>query len=259
MGLQEKFLDIRGRKIQVLRDGSGPRLLYLHSAGGEVAWLPFFEQLAQHFTVWLPAHPGFAQSEGLDRIETIEDLVFHYVDVLDALDLEQPMVVGLSLGAWLAAELAVHHPRRVRKLVLINPVGLKVDTAPVADPFAAFPAELRHMLFHDPESEVARTFIPDEPTPEQLEATIKAREATARVAWNPFFYDPKLRDRLYRIKVPTLILWGESDRLVSIDMGTAYHEGIAGSQLVTLKACGHAPPFERPSEAASIITEFLSR
>lgn len=254
---EEQFLDIRGRRIQGLRGGAGPPLLYLHSAGGEVVWLPFFERLAEHFTVYVPAHPGFAQSEGLDRIETIEDLVFHYVDVLDALGLEQPMVAGLSLGGWLAAELAVHHPRRVRKLVLINPVGLKVDTAPVADIFAAFPVELRHLVFHDPESELARSFIPDEPTPEQLEATLKAGEATARVAWNPFFYDPKLRDRLYRIRVPSLIVWGESDRLVSIDMGKAYQEGIAGARLVTIKACGHAPPFEQPDETASIITEFL--
>ncbi|MGE0518344.1 MAG: alpha/beta fold hydrolase, partial [Candidatus Binatia bacterium] len=145
----------------------------------------------------------------------------------------------------------------VRKLVLINPVGLKVDTALVGDVFAAFPNELRHMVFHDPESELARSFIPDEPTPEQLEATLKAREATARVAWNPFFYDPKLRDRLYRIRVPTLVVWGASDRLVSIDMGKAYAEGIAGARLVTLDACGHLPPCERPREAASVISTFL--
>ncbi|MGE0518343.1 MAG: alpha/beta fold hydrolase, partial [Candidatus Binatia bacterium] len=154
MPSEGQFLDIRGRKIQVLRGGDGPPLLYLHSAGGEVAWLPFFDHLAQHFTVYVPAHPGFAESEGLDRIDTIEDLVFHYVDVLEALDLEQPLVAGTSLGGWLAAELAVHHPRRVRKLVLINPVGLKVDTALVGDVFAAFPNELRHMVFHDPESEL---------------------------------------------------------------------------------------------------------
>src|SRR5712691_699216 len=224
MPFQEIFLNLRGSKIQMLKGGSGDPLLYLHSAGGEVTWLPFFEMLSQHYMVYLPAHPGFSQSEGLDKIDSMEDLVFHYTDLMDHLDLTQPYVAGLSLGGWLAAELATRYANRVRKLALLNPVGL---------------------------------FVPDVPSPEVLENTLKAREATARVGWNPYLCNPKLRERLYRITTPTLIIWGESDRLVPPTHGKAYQEGIAGSKLVILEKCGHAPPFEKPQETAKLLSDFF--
>jgi pimeloyl-ACP methyl ester carboxylesterase len=133
MPFQEEMLDVRGVKIQMLKGGAGDPLLYLHSAGGEIVWLPFFEQLSQKHTVYLPAHPGFSKSEGLDRIDTMEDLVFHYTDLMDQLGLTQPYVVGLSLGGWLAAELATRYPNRMRKLALISAVGLRVPGTPIAD------------------------------------------------------------------------------------------------------------------------------
>ena len=259
MPFQEEMLSVRGVKIQMLKGGSGHPLLYLHSAGGEMVWLPFFEQLSQKYAVYLPAHPGFSKSEGLDRIDTMEDLVFHYTDLMDQLGLTQPYVAGLSLGGWLAAELAIRYPNRMRKLALLNAVGLRVPGAPIADLFAATPEELRHMVFHDPQSDLAKTFVPDVPSPEVLENTMKAREATARVGWNPYLCNPKLRERLYRITVPTLIVWGESDRLVPLAHGKAYQEGIAGAKLVVLEKCGHAPPFEKPEETAKVLAEFFGK
>jgi pimeloyl-ACP methyl ester carboxylesterase len=232
-------------------------LLYLHSAGGEVAWLPFFELLSQHYTVYLPAHPGFSQSDGLDKIDTMEDLVFHYTDLMEYLGLVQPYVAGLSLGGWLAAELATRYANRIGKLALIDAVGLRVSGAPVAEIFAVTPQETRNLVFYNPQSDLAKTFVPDVPSPEVLENTLKAREATARVGWNPYLCNPKLRERLYRITVPTLILWGESDRLVPLAHGKAYLEGIAGAKLVILEKCGHAPPFEKPEETARLLTEFF--
>jgi len=257
MACQEAFLDVRGKKIQMLSGGSGDPLLYLHSAGGEVVWLPFFEQLSQHYTVYVPGHPGFSQSEGLDQIDSIEDLVFHYTDLMDQIGLDQPYVTGLSLGGWLAAELATRYANRIKKLALINPVGLRVPGSPMADIFAANPQETRQLIFHDPDSDLSKTFIPDEPSQEVLENALRAREATARVGWNPYLSNPKLRGRLYRITVPTVIVWGESDRLVPVEHGRAYHDGIADSQLVMLPECGHAPPFEKPEETAQHVEEFF--
>lgn len=257
MPFQEEFLNVRGTKIQMLKGGKGAPLLYLHSAGGEVAWLPFFEQLSQHYTVYLPAHPGFSQSEGLDKIDSMEDLVFHYADLMDHLGLTRPYVAGLSLGGWLAAELASRYAHRIRKLTLLNAVGLRVPGSPIAEIFAVTPAETRNLVFHDPQSDLAKMFVPDVPSPEVLENTLKAREATARVGWNPYLCNPKLRERLYRITVPTLIVWGESGRLVPPTHGKAYQEGIAGSKLVILEKCGHAPPFEKPEETAKLLSEFF--
>jgi pimeloyl-ACP methyl ester carboxylesterase len=257
MPFQEEFLDVRGVKIQMLKGGSGDPLLYLHSAGGEIVWLPFFEQLSQRYTVYVPAHPGFNLSEGLDRIDTMEDLVFHYTDLMEQLGLTQPYVVGLSLGGWLAAELAIRYSNCIRKLALIDAVGLRVPGAPVADFFQATPEELRTLIFYDPKSDLAKTFAPDVPSPEVLESMMKAREATARVGWNPYLCNPKLRARLYRVTVPTLVIWGESDRLVPLAHGRAYHEGVVGSKLVILEKCGHAPPFEKPEETVRVLTEFF--
>src|SRR5262249_22166333 len=157
------------------RAGRGTPLLYLHSAGGNV-WGPFLDRLAAEFTVVAPTGPGVGRSEGLDRIDTIHDLVFHTVDLLDALGLGPLPVVGLSLGCWLAAELAVHHPERVAKLVLIDAVGLRVEGAPIAEFFLLGPEETRRLLFHDPESALARSLVPDEPSSELLEEVLKARE-----------------------------------------------------------------------------------
>ncbi|HUY19817.1 MAG TPA: alpha/beta hydrolase [Candidatus Binataceae bacterium] len=260
MAYSESFIDLRGIKIQLLKGGSGAPLLYLHGAGGEVAWLPFFEHLSRRFTVYVPAHPGFARSEGMERIDDIHDLVFHYVELMEALGLEAPHVVGLSLGGWLAAELAVHQTRRLSRLVLIDAVGLRVEeAAPIPDIFTVMPPGLRRLLFFEPESETARAMIPDQASGEQLEFALRAREATARLAWNPYLYDRRLRERLHRVAVPTLIIWGDSDRLVPREHAEAYRRGIQGSRLVTIEKCGHAPPFEKPDETARLVTDFLGK
>jgi 2-hydroxy-6-oxonona-2,4-dienedioate hydrolase len=257
MALQETVLNIRGTKIQMLRGGSGDPLLYLHSANGEMVELPFFTQLAQHYILYVPAHPGFSQSEGLEKIDTIEDLVFHYTDLMDHLGLTQPHVAGLSLGGWLAAELACRYPQRIRKLALINAAGLRVPGAQMADMFAATLAETRNLVLYDPDSDLAKMFVPDVPSPTVLENVLKAREATAQVGWNPYLCNPKLRDRLYRVTVPTLVLWGDADRLIPVAYGKAYHEGIVGSKFMLMEKCGHAPPFEKPEETVKILQEFF--
>lgn len=257
MPYQEEQLTIRGTSIQMLKGGSGDPLLYLHSAGGEMVWLPFFEQLSQHYSVYLPAHPGFSQSEGLEKIDSVEDLVFHYTDLMDELGLSQAYVVGLSLGGWLAAEFATRYSNRIRKLALINAVGLHIPGAPFADIFAASPTQTRSLIFSDPDSTLAKSFIPDDATPEMVSDVLKARAATARIGWNPYLCNRKLRERLYRVSVPTLIVWGASDRLVPYVHAQAYQAGIAGAQFVLIKDCGHAPPFEKPQETVGALVDFF--
>jgi pimeloyl-ACP methyl ester carboxylesterase len=257
MAHQEEFIDVRGVKIKMLRGGSGAPLLFFHGAGGAGVWLPFFDSLAKNFTVLVPVHPGFAGSEGYDKIDTIHDLVFHYIDFIDELKLQRPFIVGSSLGGWLAAELAVHHGERVGKLVLIDACGLRVEGAPITDIFAPSPPELRRLVFHDEESELAMTTIPDMPSPEQLDGILRARQSSARIGWNPFMYDPRLRERLYRISAPTLIVWGDDDRIVPIEHARAYQAGIAKARLVTIEESGHAPILEKPAQTARVITEFL--
>jgi len=256
---ETRMIDVAGKRTQVLVGGEGPPLLYLHSAGSETFWLPFHQGLAQHFTVYAPAHPGFAESEGLEEIDTIEDLVFHYWDLFDLMGWEKVNIVGASLGGWIAAEFAVRYPEKVDRLVLVGSAGLWVDDAPIADLFASLlsPERLRSMIFHDPNSFLAQLLLPAQPSPEQMLLSFKAMQAAARVGWNPFMHNPKLRRRLYRIKSPTLILWGESDKLIPLAHAHAYHEGIKNSQMVILKQCGHLPMFEKTEEFVKAVVGFL--
>jgi pimeloyl-ACP methyl ester carboxylesterase len=257
MGTHEEVIEVRGARSRVLRAGSGEPLLYLHSILGEIRSLPFFDVLSRDFDVCAPAHPGFAGSEGLERIDTVHDLVFHYADVLDELGFEKPNIVGLCLGGWLAAELAVHYADRVGKLVLIDAMGLNIPGDFIPDIFAANPAETRSLLFKNPQSEVANGFLSDAPSAEMLDSMLTARQAAARIAWNPYLHDPRLQERLYRVKASSLILWGEDDRLLPVEHGRMYEKNISDARLAIVKECGHLPPLEKPLDAARQVLDFL--
>ena len=219
--------------------------------------MPVHDLLAARRHVLLPVHPGFGASEGLDAIETMEDLVFHTVDVLDALRLERVDVVGLSLGGWLGAELALRHPARVGRLVLVDAAGVRLPGVPMGNPFMLSPLRVRELMFHDPMLPVAQAILPDAPPPERLETVLRGREASARLLWNPAHQYRKLTNRLWRITAPTLVVWGREDRLLPLAYGEAYARGIRGARLEVLERCGHLPPFEQPERFAEIALGFL--
>lgn len=258
-----QFVEAAGRPTQVLRAGRGEPLVYLHSALGETLWLPFHQQLSEHFEVIAPVHPGFAQS-GDDGIDTMEDVIFHYLDLLEALKLDRFHLVGASLGGWVAAEFAVRYPGRVRRLVLADAAGLWLDEAPIPDFFARLqePETMRRLLLHAPDSFVGELLFPSAPgemDEERLEAALKAMRATARLGWNPFMHDPKLAGRLRRITCPTLVLWGEGDRIVTAAYAQSFRDAIPGSELQLIPKCGHLPMFEQEDEFVAAITSFLAR
>ena len=252
----EHPLTVRDRRVQLFAGGSGAPLVYLHGAG-TYWWMPVHDLLARHRRVLLPVHPGFGHSEGLDAIETMEDLVFHTLDVLDALSLERPDVVGLSMGGWLAAELALRHPGRVNRLVLVDAVGVRLPGVPMADVFMLSPPKARQLLFHDPASPVALSLLPDTPPPDRAETVLRGREAAARLLWNPAQAYRRLTARLWRIRAPTLVVWGADDRLVPPAYGEAWARGIPGARLVTIERCGHLPPLECPERFAELTLDFL--
>jgi pimeloyl-ACP methyl ester carboxylesterase len=260
-----RMINSAGRQIQLLRAGRGEPLVYLHSALGETLWLPFHQQLSERFEVFAPAHPGFAQSSGYDEIDGIEDVIFHYLDLFATLNLERFHLVGASLGGWIAAEFAVRYPERIRRLVLVDAAGLWLDESPIPDFFTRLqePAEMRKLLLNAPDSFVGDLLFPVEPEgpgkmdEERLEAALKAMQATARLGWNPFMHNPKLRGRLRRITCPTLLLWGEQDRLVSPAYAQAFHAAIPNSELKLIPNCGHLPMFEQEDDFVSAVASFL--
>jgi pimeloyl-ACP methyl ester carboxylesterase len=249
-------VNVRGRRVELARSGQGSPILYLHGAGIH-EWMPVHDLLAREHRVYLPAHPGFGATEGMEEIETIEDLVFHTVDVMDSLGLESPDVIGLSLGGWLAAELALRHPHRVQRLVLVDAAGLDVPGVERPDILMAPPPRARALLFADPESETARRLVPDVVPPERAPAALRAREAAARLLDHPHAEFRRLARRLWRITAQTVVIWGAEDRLLPVSHALAWEHGIPGARLLMLDGCGHLPPLEQPERFAKLVLDFL--
>lgn len=253
-----RFVQVGDKKIQLTVGGQGPPLLYLHSAGGETDWFPFVERLAERHTVYVPAHPGFALSTGLESIRDIYDYAWHYEDLLATLGLDRVPIVGLSLGAWLACELAILRPKRVERLVLVNAAGLRVPGAPMAELFVDDLAKLRQLLFFDQSSPGIELLMPSGLDDPRILMWLRAREATARVGWNPYLHNPRLPQHLHRIGCPALVLWGRHDRLIPLAHGEFYAAHLPHARLEIIEECGHMPPFEKPVEFAAAVHRFLA-
>src|SRR5688572_10318078 len=257
-GGQPETIDLHGRPTVLMHAGDGPPFVYLHSALGEAfMWLPVFQSLAKQFRVFVPTHPGFGQSGGFDKIDTIEDMAFHYIELLDALGLDEVILGGVSLGGWIAAEVAVRWPERVKKLWIADAPGLWVENTPLGDLFrlAQNRAKVREMLFDDPNGPMATIVIKDQVDEATMLNAYQSMTVLARLIWQRP-YDPKLANRLRRIACPTLLLWGDHDKLVPPAYGEAYLKLIPGSQLKLIKDCGHLPMFEKEADFVDAITTF---
>lgn len=264
--LADERLETRVGKVQVLRAGRGRPLVYLHSATGEGAGLPLLEELTADFDVAAPVFPAFGESEGITEIDDIEDAAFHVLDVLERLGFEQSVVVGTSLGGWLAAEVATRWPERVAALALVSPAGLYVADAPVKEIFGREPGELAEDLFADQSHPVAQMMhaVSDVVTSsaeipfELIKPVLQSLAATARLAWNPYLHNPKLSKRLYRITSPTLVVHGAEDRLIPRAHAEAYAAAIPNARLVDVEGAGHLVPLEKPQQLAALVRELAA-
>jgi pimeloyl-ACP methyl ester carboxylesterase len=252
----EEFLELPGGRVHLLRGGTGEPVLFLHAAGGAGAWHPFHGLLAgAGFEIIAPDHPGFGKSDEFPAADAVDDLVFHYLDVLDALGLDRPHVVGASFGGWIAAELAVYAPHRIGSLTLLSAAGLRLPEHPVTDVFLLPPPKVVTTLFHN---QPPAASAPDGPP--DLDAIIAAyREATslARFSWVPFMNDPKLERRLGRITAPSLVVAPSDDRLIPVEHAKRYAASIHGAAYAEVPDCGHAMYFEKPAEFAAEVAAFL--
>jgi pimeloyl-ACP methyl ester carboxylesterase len=257
-GGQPETVDVAGRSTVLMSGGDGPPFVYLHSTLGEAfMWLPFYQAWAKQFRVLVPTHPGFGKSGGFDQIDTIADMAFHYVELFDTLGLEEVSLGGVSLGGWIAAEFAVRWPERVQRLWLADAPGLWVPEEPLPDMFRIMQdrQKLRELMFHDPQSYMARLVIQDNPDEEKMLAGYQALTALARLVWERP-YDPKLAARLHRVQCPTLLIWGAHDKLVPPSYGEAYRQALPKAELKLIADCGHLPMFEREAEFVETIARF---
>jgi pimeloyl-ACP methyl ester carboxylesterase len=245
-------------EVELHQAGSGDDVLWLHGEAGP-SWSAFQDSLAQERHVLAPSHPGFGASTGGDRLDDIHDAIYFYLDVLDTLDLRQLSLVGHGLGGMFAAELAAVQPNRFSHLVLIDPFGLWLTETPTLDYFVLPPAELADALFQDQDSPAARAVGR---APEGQQALIaymleraQSMAAAARYLWP--IPDRGLSKRLHRVSAPTLIVWGESDRVVPPAYAAEWQRRIPGSRVVIRQDAGHLPHVEQPAAVAELTNAFL--
>ena len=268
MAVAPELISTHIGNVQLRRMGTGNPLVYLHSAGGEGEDLALFDELAPNYDVIAPMFPGFGESEGIEQIDDMEDAVFHLLDLFDRLELSAPAVMGLSLGGWMAAELATRYPERISKLILVNPAGLYIEGEEIKDIFSRTPGQMADDLFSDQSHPMAKMMhdmgrmmaaggssfaVPFETIKPQLQMMA----ATARLGWDPYLHNPKLRKRLHRITVPTLVVRATDDTLIPAAHAKAYAQEIPGAKLVEVPNAAHLVSVERPAELAAVVTDFL--
>ena len=254
MAPSESFETVAGCRTRVRRKGKGPTLLFLHGGNGASLWLPFMEKLSERFDVIVPEHPGYGQSDTPDWLDGVGDLAYFYLDFIEQFRLERVHLVGASIGGWIAAELAIRDCSRLSTVTLIASAGIHVKGVAKGDLFMWSPEETIRNLIHDKALAEKMLAIPmDEPA---MLTAIKNREATAKLGWQPRFYNPDLPKWLHRINVPALLVWGAEDRLIPAAYGPAFKELIPGARLEIFKDCGHLPQVEKPDLFVSTLTGF---
>ena len=252
--------------LELFEAGEGHPLLYLHGFLEPVGWAEHLELFARNHRVLVPVHPGFAGSSRPAWMESVEDLAYLYLDVIDRLDLRDVHVVGHSLGGWIAAELAVRSSRRISRLVLVDAVGLRTLPGPagpaggsIADWLVLDPATVRRLAWHDQEAAPCPLELPGDPglSEETLVRVFQDREAASHYGWKPFFHNPRLSRWLHRVHAPTLVVWGEHDGIVPRSVGQAYSDCIPDARLEIVAAAGHLPHLERPRAFVDLVRAFL--
>lgn len=239
----------------------GVPLVYFHGMAGLSEDDALLARLTEDFTVYAPELPGYGESTGEETLEDMLDFTLHGWDVVDALHLDRPALVGHSMGGMMAAEMAAISPERPSKLALIDPLGLWIDECPIPDVFGMLPHTLPEVLFHDPVAGASTMTRGADFTDQQalLDFFIgnAKRLGTAGKILFPI-PNRRLSKRLYRMRTDTLLVWGESDRMIPLDpYATKWQELVPSSSLVTIPDAGHMAPVEQPDAVAAAISSFL--
>jgi pimeloyl-ACP methyl ester carboxylesterase len=251
-------LSVRGIELEVLRAGTGEPILLLHGLHTVDPEAPFLALLGQQAEIIAPSHPGFGHSPRPDDFDTVYDLVHLYLDLLETLPHEKVTLLGFSFGGWLAAEIAAACSHRLNRLILVDPLGIKLgdrESRDILDLFNTAPSEVERRTWHDP-----ATWAPnlDAMSDDAIIVHARNRDALCLYGWQPFMYNQKLPRWLRRIAVPTLVLWGASDGVVTPDYGRAYSALIPGAKFELIEHAGHHPEIERPETFVARVRDFIT-
>ncbi|HUQ76662.1 MAG TPA: alpha/beta hydrolase [Burkholderiales bacterium] len=257
MAFTDHFIDVDRCRTHYRRAGKGTPLVFLHGASGAPVVLPFMEKLATRFDVIVPDHPGYGESDEPEWLENIHDVAYFYLDFLAALKLEKAVIIGSSMGGWMAMELAVRDTARIASLVLVSPAGLFAPGAEPADIFLMPQEDMIRRIYHDQKYAEERLAMPV--TPEAIDLGLKNRHTTARLGWEPRLQDPFLSKWLHRIDVPVSIVWGAQDEILPVATAHELKRLIPKAELNIFERCGHLPQVEKADEFCDLVVRFACK
>ncbi len=249
-------ITVAGVTLEIEEAGQGRPLLFLHPGEGLQPARPWIEALARTHRVIAPHHPGFGNSTLPDWIGTVDDLAYLYLDLAKQLGLDNAVLAGACFGGWIAAEMAVRDTARFAGLVLTAPLGIKTGghlDRDIADLHSLPAAEVLRLSWADPaKGTVDHASLPDT----ELAAIARGRETLALFGWKPYMHNPRLKRWLHRIDIPTHLIWGDSDGVVSTAYGEAWRAEIPGATMAIIPDAGHYPHWEQPETFAAAVTTF---
>lgn len=242
--------------LRIAQQGSGPAAMILHGGGGPATVTDLATHLAENYRTILPTHPGWDGTSRPDWVAGIDDLAMVYLRYLKQEGHRNVVLVGSSIGGWLAAEMAIRDTGNlVGAIVLVNPIGISVPRETIADIFSMTPREMAELAFHQPD----QFFIDPAGLPAETQAVqMKNRDALRQIAGNPYMHDPKLVARFRFVDVPSVVIWGESDRIVGSAYGRAYAQALPRGRFAMITRAGHLPHIEKPDATFAAIDGFLA-
>tara|TARA_B100000315_G_scaffold259672_1_gene316598 strand:- start:336 stop:1118 length:783 start_codon:yes stop_codon:yes gene_type:complete len=249
-------ISIRNQNLHFTQTGEGPVVLFLHGAGaaGSNPFEPMLERLNSSFHVIVPEHPGYGYSDKPDWIKSIPDVAYFYLDFLEQMDLSDIHLIGNSMGGWIACEIAIRNTQRLQSLTLIGSVGINIEgVSPPMYLFDKTPEEIMRLALTD--EKIIEELLSIQPSEEQEKINARNMETAAQYVSTP--YSDGLHNWLHRIDVPTLILAGDGDDLVSPEYLREFEKRIPNSKMSILEDCGHIPSLERPDLLNSVFREFV--
>jgi 4,5:9,10-diseco-3-hydroxy-5,9,17-trioxoandrosta-1(10),2-diene-4-oate hydrolase len=267
----QHWVDVGGSAINYVELGKGPPMLLIHGLGGSWQnWLETIPFFARAHRVVAPDLPGF----GASPLPPEKISIPGYGRLLDgfcaAVGLERGVVVGHSMGGFIAAEVAIQHAARVDKLVLVSAAGITAEHQRNERALAVmrrFEAALTFAATHPkpgffmrPRARRAMRLVFAHP--DRLPGPLLVEQAKG--GGKPGFVDAldalsayPIRDRVQRISVPTLIVWGDGDKLVPLRDADVFEELIPNARKVVYPDTGHVPMLERPARFNRDVETFL--
>ena len=249
---------VHGTEVELFTGGEGPSLLFLHGAGGNSGWQHYHEELSKTYKVYVPSQPGFNGTERPDWVYSITDVCHFNRALVNTLGLDQYILMGSSMGGWVAAEMASMNSDNIKALILVDAAGIKPERGDISEIFMVSGETRIKQRFYDPSQVPNYEAYTRDLTDEEKIVDHSNKEMASRLCWKPYLHNLSLPFYLSNVTSPTLIVWGEEDAIIPVECAELFRKAITNSQVKIINDCGHSPAIEKPDEFLNSVTEFLN-